>query len=55
MKFIDTLTQFSTFLPYKQPQVRRNGKNSVVGGWDFIKKCWPSWLADLENCLIKIV
>ena len=25
------------------------------GGGDFIKKCWPGWLVDLENRLIKIV
>ena len=32
-------------------QARRNEKNSGGGGgggggWEFIKKCWPTWLAD---------
>ena len=26
-------------------QARRNEKNSG-GGWEFIKKCWPTWLTD---------
>ena len=35
-------------------QARRNEKNSGGGGgggggWEFIKKCWPTWLADQED------
>ena len=25
------------------------------GGWEFIKKCWPTWLADYEDRSIEIV
>ena len=36
-------------------QARRNEKNSGGGAWEFIKKCWPTWLADEEDRSIEFV
>ena len=27
---------------------------NILGDWDFIKKCWPTWLADSEDGSIEI-
>ena len=41
-------------IPTKVIQARRNEKNSG-GGWEFIEKCWPSWLAGSKDRSFEIV